>query len=97
MSEHFKLGEIAILQNSRDPKNNGRECEILALPVFKTIVHPITDETLGPFLVYKVATSDGDIFWPQPNQLRKKQPPRSAKSIMREAIHKAKQPQMVPA
>lgn len=52
----------------------------------------VGSEVVGESLTYQVLWSDGDVTVQYPSELRLKRPPRSAKSIMREVIAKAKQP-----
>lgn len=83
--QRFSIGEIAILQNARDPAENGMEVEVVALPrperwVFPPIGkgvpanHYVIRANLGP---------DGHYWGCAPCQLRKKRPPRNfARELM---------------
>jgi hypothetical protein len=88
MSAAFKVGEIAVMQNCITASNNGRECEVIGPLNHYALLLERGEVVFG----YEVGCADGSIFVARPDQLRKKQPPRSAKSIMRAAILKAKQP-----
>lgn len=97
MSAAFKVGEVAILQNAARIENNGRECTVVrGLQTYKLIV-----ENCLHVHGYEVQCADGSVFVARPDQLRKKQPPRSYKSKYRQAmldcIAKAKQPMKVGA
>lgn len=97
MSAGFKLGEVCVGQNFvHTVKRNGQECEIITSLAIRDYRDAATKEVrLGS--VYYVRWSDGSEHAAHPHQLRKKHPPRSAKSIMREVIAKAKQPSKVSA
>lgn len=92
----FKIGEVAILQNCRDTRNNGVEVMVSSnLRVSPICVGPF-GEVVENASGYSVNGLQ-NVTFAFTYQLRKKHPPRSAKSIMRAAILKAKQPSMVPA
>lgn len=94
MIAQFKVGEIAIIQNARRfPHLNGEEVTVLVVGAIG-FTHGV------PYVGTEVELmnpSTGRNFIAHPDQLRKKNPPRSAKSIMRETILKAMQPQEVDA
>lgn len=97
MSAAFKVGEVCIGQNFvNSPELNGLECVIIGGLVERLSKHLITGLITSGFR-YRVQFADGSIFAQEPYFLRLKQPPTSAKSIMRAAILKAKQPSKVPA
>jgi hypothetical protein len=102
MSAQFKVGDIVVGCNFViDTQYNGMECEITSPLWWHRWINP--DGSTGGGLCYGVAWADDRLRHPYladcvyPHNLRKKHPPRSAKSIMREAILKAKQPSKVPA
>lgn len=93
MSATFKVGEIAIMQNCLQLKNEGKECEIIGPLAFR---HSAQE---GWILAYRVESCNG-ISLSHPHQLRKKQPPnrlQSAHKAMLDCIRKAKQPAKVDA
>lgn len=97
MSEQFKVGDICIGQNHIfDLEYNGMECEIIEAFGLHDWHDPDTYET-GKEFGYIVLWADGVEAISNSCYIRKKQPPQSAKAIMRAAILKAKQPLMVPA
>lgn len=93
MSAQFKVGDICIGQNFVvDTERNGMECTIIgSLATYQLILY--NNELLYG---YECEGEDGLQFVCAPHNLRLKHPPRSAKSIMREVIAKAKKPLEVP-
>lgn len=88
MSEPLKVGDICIFQNARYHKNaNGMEVTIVAVNYWGRDHNQVYQGYL-----LDQTTPAGHEWVAFPDQLRKKRPPTSAKSIMREAINKAKQP-----
>lgn len=96
MSEQFKVGDICIGQNHiTDVENNGMECTILSDGSF--YAGPNRHGRYVSGVCFLVRWADGENRLAMLYTLRKKHPPRSAKSIMREAILKAQKPAKVPA
>lgn len=97
----FRVGEVARFvadKNTLDiPSLSFDGCEVIVTDTLRAHKSVINGQLAGDFYSYEVATSSGLLLLVEPHELRKKQPPRSAKAIMREAILKAKQPCEVPA
>ncbi len=93
MSAEFKVGDICIGQNHViDVEYNGMECEVI-MPFGLHAWHDLKTGAYGGVEAgYVVQWANGKVHICRPQNLRKKQPPRSAKAIMRAAILKAKQP-----
>lgn len=101
MSEQFKLGEVAKLvvdELTIDiPALSANGQEVVVIGCQQEYRSTVNGVDAGLHYAYLVRTASGQTILAEPHELRKKQPPRSAKSIMREAILKAKQPVGVPA
>lgn len=70
MNNHqFKVGEIAIVQNSCFPFLNGTECEVLEIGLSFFI--------FGMECNYRIKCIDGNEYWAGAIHLRRKRPPQS--------------------
>lgn len=80
MSEQFKVGEIAIIQNSINyPQLDGEEVEILAgLELREALIQGevVKAECYLVILIGKLGPDGHSIFHSMPHQLRRKRPPR---------------------
>lgn len=84
MTQTFKVGEVAILQNC-GPLHahlNGTECEITALESGVIFGEPYS---------YVVMTADGEKY-AKPHQLRKKRPPQSTDEWAAERVKQVTKP-----
>ena len=96
MSALLKVGDLCVGQNHLiDTEYNDMEAVIVGAYGVYSWKH--VDGCNGEDLGYMVEWETGETCFATPSHLRLKHPPRSAKSIMREVIAKAKKPCEVPA
>lgn len=73
----FRIGELCVLQNSCDPRNNGREVVIVEGLEKRGTYRLSNPNQIWIRPVYVVKTSNGQIGAASPYQLRRKSPPAS--------------------
>ena len=87
MGESFSVGEIAILQNCDDPRDNGDECEIVRLPEPKSYRFNGRVVPAGHYIVKHRVGWQGTPYWGAPPEtLRKRPPPREQTSTWEDVI-----------